>query len=937
MQRVVKINISRFDWKDIIQQRVANSQNINFRWIEIISINGESWEDIAHFPQYSAQVSVTFVNIEDVLISIEDNIELMNEIFDKYKNILTRNEIISKYYQLAMKIYPANMMRDIKEQICYVLKIESIPQQNKTDWKVTKEEMAMCDFFATLIPDSKMVSAFKKKREIKSWSMATEFKQLSQIFDAFQVSEICPVVSWNGFWKFYSSPEKDWKFTNSAQMIECKLYQMGEYYHCIVQLRDSNLEWLIENFEDEFQSPERLPELFGFQLNDALVDETKKVGGECYILNTTFTHVIFAHFLLLTAPFKKIFFFDEKIIEKSKSSVYIYCHLPGTNIIQTAHLKITNDSNVFISLKDEGQTTDSAIHVNIHDSDSPSTRTYFLQLLSILFPYMERVQSDIMAFYKNNGLTILNPKPNKISQAKSHQPGNQLLKTHVKQIFVTGYPTQCNHAPDIAEDITDDQPYLLFPSESEAKKNNVPILKYVCNHKKNPFPGVKPNKLKNKDQFPCLPCCFSIDQKKKKNSALNQWLEKGSCSKPVQVSKGILKKQQILLGEPFGNLPPVLVKVFFAVFGSLNFVRRGCGGDFVTCILRALYPTESLKTLERERQNFVKGPASEIWPVISQQLNINIWIWSATGLVRPTNAPFVDHFYNKSCDDCHIYQNFGNESNQAEEPSYELIVQIHSDKTWEPLILEQKSEVFVELAQKIWAFQAGATLFNPIRFSDESQILQKVDNFTKQRGIQTKQQSSYQEWIQIKKLAREILWNGIWLLFEKNATDIRLHIKFGSVNFEPSANLPNGSLIQNEKLIIPMKHFEPNLIDSICQTINQMQPQEQPHVIPNYYQNLSDFKKSNNSFLSMTCFCQKMPNERDAIDRDIFWIKLDGQMWIATQSKENPTINANIWVWQSEDKYILNPSSSSQASNWLVSFNSGKKIWFVLKKNLFNK
>ncbi len=73
------------------------------------------------------------------------------------------------------------------------------------------------------------------------------------------------------------------------------------------------------------------------------------------------------------------------------------------------------------------------------------------------------------------------------------------------------------------------------------------VYHFVCpNTKKYPFPGVKENKLANKDIYPYVPCCYGTDQMKPGNDSDYDWYYRGKKKRRSKRTKGKLKTNKIL-------------------------------------------------------------------------------------------------------------------------------------------------------------------------------------------------------------------------------------------------------------------------------------------------------------------------------------------------------------------------------------------------------
>lgn len=79
---------------------------------------------------------------------------------------------------------------------------------------------------------------------------------------------------------------------------------------------------------------------------------------------------------------------------------------------------------------------------------------------------------------------------------------------------------------DVPEEVNDlrskNVQVMLFPKENEV---DYPKYYYSCHHNKNhKYPGLRINKLSNKQKYPIVPCCFKMDHLRK-NSVLKEYYE----------------------------------------------------------------------------------------------------------------------------------------------------------------------------------------------------------------------------------------------------------------------------------------------------------------------------------------------------------------------------------------------------------------------------
>lgn len=102
----------------------------------------------------------------------------------------------------------------------------------------------------------------------------------------------------------------------------------------------------------------------------------------------------------------------------------------------------------------------------------------------------------------------------------------RFLRDFNAEMFIPSYQRWCPKGPTILEkkDQMEEakeagKDVMIFPLSSE---EGVPWA-YVCDHAEFPYVGLRANKLKNKDNYPFLPCCFRKPQKDNPHSLRYQY------------------------------------------------------------------------------------------------------------------------------------------------------------------------------------------------------------------------------------------------------------------------------------------------------------------------------------------------------------------------------------------------------------------------------
>lgn len=157
---------------------------------------------------------------------------------------------------------------------------------------------------------------------------------------------------------------------------------------------------------------------------------------------------------------------------------------------------------------------------------------------------------------------------------------NLRLKDIYPQIYISGYPRLCQPTQPIIiseeefkEDLDNDA--MIYPRKPEEGPQDY----YSCKHDKEyKYVGVKENTLKNRDQYPYLPCCFTTPQTDQKK--LRYLYERNLEDEKVEGFNEVISSKKILKERQFGILPDNISHTFniiheTTIMGSSRFLRLG--------------------------------------------------------------------------------------------------------------------------------------------------------------------------------------------------------------------------------------------------------------------------------------------------------------------------------------------------------------------------
>jgi hypothetical protein len=145
-------------------------------------------------------------------------------------------------------------------------------------------------------------------------------------------------------------------------------------------------------------------------------------------------------------------------------------------------------------------------------------------------------------------------------EAPKHPLRRRFLRDFNAEMFIPSYQRWCPKGPTILETKTQleeakeaGKDVMIFPLSSE---EGVPWA-YVCDHPEFPYVGLRANKLKNKDQYHFLPCCFRKAQKDNPHSLRYQY-EQVEAPEETSSERGrphIFLTQKIFRPSSYAILP----------------------------------------------------------------------------------------------------------------------------------------------------------------------------------------------------------------------------------------------------------------------------------------------------------------------------------------------------------------------------------------------
>jgi len=869
------------------------------KWLSVLSIDGKEWVSLEQFPLLEGPIQVEYNNLQNMVLALDDPDSFITW-FTKYSTVLDLSETLelylSRFTDRGERLYNATILENHYN-------IGSRPRTMPTQYEPSPQlltQLRRCDKLSEIpVTNSNAPTNFVKSKVTLSFTCELTHQLLiGQVFDSLQVSERVPFASWNNFYKIAATMSDKvggmpWKDTLPNAIIIKLLDEADTFYDCILMVKDTGLEWLIivqNGTENISLFRDTVITALGITIDaNRVVSRQVYFGGSFYLPNATFNKLLFPDYILTSPLVRDLVVMDESLkLVRQKESIYLYAfptHDPN-DLTLTAHISVRTDPVELVSIDSDMA---SAILVKIHKIATISQLNYFAQFLSTLVTDYLRREPEIAREYSTWKITTSEPTRKRVNTLRSHQRDSIKLKYIVPDLFLENYPKLCSNQPTI----------LLNESARVAAQNNGQQIMefptnssnshlYVCNDPDFPFPGLRENKLANRDKYSCIPCCYSIDQTTKPTSILNTYKNIGTCAPQTpqtSTSSAIITTLKILSPHSYGVLPDSLSNLFSTIYGTIKMHRYGVAStldSFVRSLVWGLYGNmDSVDTICQKigaKPNaFIDG--AKVWEPLSDLLNINVWVWG-NGLLKPTSQSFVQHRYNRNLPYIHIYENFGNESNMRDTPIYELIVVKAPQRP--KIIFDTHVDTFLNLARNIWACELNGMSIDPLDIVDTAipigATAQLTDTYGYRRAIiynqnnlvwdkvpsqkyqlpeaawpkiageTTNSISHYANFKRNKRMAREILWNAFWLIIANSLSidNFADHVEIvPNLLWAPTPHLPNPSLVYQDRLHIPE-----DVIAQLIQTIRRELPTTLPQHIPDYYSFLSDFVTSPTQILT---------------------------------------------------------------------------------------
>lgn len=547
-------------------------------------------------------------------------------------------------------------------------------------------------------------------------------ESLSQYFDSLVLDKHTPFAQYNNFYKVYTefTPPPQWTDikTNNVILLKVNNEKNGpmrllkdpyrKYVTAAVGIEDFELAATVDvhtgrRFASRMFMRDRIQRIFkGKHLEAAKVTENFVIGY-FVIPNQKFNPSVWAELTMNHPLFKQLVVINESLMA-SKFKQNIYIHVIATKETVSLQMKYTKkpfeipgiDMDVdtpYVRVRIANAATVTAA-VNVQTMIAKLVHLYNSEYARVIIQYRQYIpRFAVEAGAKRK------PKPKKQVQLKDIAP----------DLFLPKYSRKCIYRPTIISDdeaATTSKIVMKFPVKDEGVTRN-----YVCDHKDNPYPGLRENPLENKDVYRFLPCCYGTDQRNKPGSRYRQYYhdEEVPSDKPIQIQE-IFITAKILHATIIGILPKSIRNLFAAYQNDPEFVflRKGVNRSSSTLIEAVMVAKGMIVGTEmdmaqriidqRERfhtREFAVAAKQEMYDesieailniirnhemrgdlfvhLVEEAFNVDIILFSKDKFLIPPHK-YVYYKTKPSKPTVFIYQHMGSEGDEARYPQCELII-----------------------------------------------------------------------------------------------------------------------------------------------------------------------------------------------------------------------------------------------------------------------
>ena len=400
------------------------------------------------------------------------------------------------------------------------------------------------------------------------------------------------------------------------------------------------------------------------------IEETNNTGVVIFPHQTIFIPV-WADLCMTNHFFSSVVAIDESI-RSSKTRENSYLYVINTPDIITLIMKKIKKPGMY-NMEKEG----SPYIRTIIKARTYNDALRYQDIINRLFTIYNTEFQNIVDVYRVFLPTFLKDKEIKLQTLK--QPDDfTSLKNIAPDIFLPNYSRECAKRPTVVSNQeaallmeTGEKPVMPFPVFGEAEQRW-----YVCNHESHPYPGLRKNKLENRNKYPFLPCCYIKDQDREGTKLRHYYLQ--TKLKPHQpVIQDVFLSNKILPPGLAGVLPENLKRLFQIINPNLEyqFLRFGINTNKNSLLeavmvalnynnLQFLEPSQRIRVVEKQREVLVQH--AEIYAYAAKQELYDYSLDTIISKLKYSNLNVVEvvHVIEQMFD-CNIFIFAVNEKNPA--------------------------------------------------------------------------------------------------------------------------------------------------------------------------------------------------------------------------------------------------------------------------------
>lgn len=545
---------------------------------------------------------------------------------------------------------------------------------------------------------------------------------LNQYFNSIVLDKHTPFAQYDNFYKVYTEflPHPEWVNIQTDNVILLKVNNeknghmrllkdpYRKFVSAAVGIEDSVLAATVDvytghRFASRAFIQDRIQRIFvGKDLRADRITENSVVGY-FVIPNQKFNPSVWAELTMNNPVFNKLVVINESLMA-SKYKQNIYIHVIDTKETVSIQMKYTKNPFEIPGIDMDIDTP--YVRVRIAKAATVTIALNIQAMIAKLFHIYNSEYNNVITQYRR----YIPRFGGDVGAKRKHKDKKKTqLKDIAPDLFLPNYSRKCIYRPTIISDeeaANTNKIVMRFPVKDEGEPRN-----YVCDHKDNPYPGLRENPLENKDVYPSIPCCYGTNQQNKPGSRYRQYYhdEKVPADKPIQVQE-IFITAKILHATIIGILPKSIRNLFSTYTTNPDYVffRKGVNRSSSSIIEAVMVAKGMIKGSEMDMaqriidqrrrlhtKEFAAAAKQEMYDdsiesilniiknhemrgdlfvhLIEQAFDVDIILFSKNKFLIPPHK----HAYYKTKPTkptVFIYQHMGSEGDQASYPQCELII-----------------------------------------------------------------------------------------------------------------------------------------------------------------------------------------------------------------------------------------------------------------------